>query len=253
MKIGAQLYTLRDFCKTTADFAETLARVAEIGYRSVQVSGCCDYDPAWLRDELRKNGLTCDLTHSSFDRLRSDPAAVVNDHLTFGCRYIGIGGYNGLREKKDVDTVVEVAKWIAPTLAAAGCRFSYHNHFTELIRNAEGVTRLLEIASRTEPEELAITLDSYWLQYGGADIADYIVALKGRIPCVHFKDYQVVGNEVRMAAVGDGNLNFEKLAALCADSGTEYLFVEQDNCYGESPFDCLSRSLRYLRSLGLSE
>ena len=32
MILGAQLYTLRDYCKTTEDFAETLKKVADIGY-----------------------------------------------------------------------------------------------------------------------------------------------------------------------------------------------------------------------------
>ena len=32
MKIGAQLFTLRDYCKIPEDFAETLKKVADIGY-----------------------------------------------------------------------------------------------------------------------------------------------------------------------------------------------------------------------------
>ena len=31
MKIGAQLYTLHDYCKTLEDFSETLKRVADMG------------------------------------------------------------------------------------------------------------------------------------------------------------------------------------------------------------------------------
>ena len=38
-QIGAQLYTLRDFLKTPADIAKTLARVKKLGYDAVQVSG----------------------------------------------------------------------------------------------------------------------------------------------------------------------------------------------------------------------
>ena len=46
MIIGAQLYTVRDFCKTTDALAETLKKVADIGYTEVQLSGVCDYDAA---------------------------------------------------------------------------------------------------------------------------------------------------------------------------------------------------------------
>ena len=45
MIIGAQLYTLRNFCKTTPELEESIKRVAEMGYTSVQLSGVCDYDP----------------------------------------------------------------------------------------------------------------------------------------------------------------------------------------------------------------
>lgn len=37
MEIGAQLYTVRDHCKTLPEFTETLKKIADIGYRNVQV------------------------------------------------------------------------------------------------------------------------------------------------------------------------------------------------------------------------
>ncbi len=39
MILGAQFYTLRDHCKTLEDLSESLNRVADIGYRTVQISG----------------------------------------------------------------------------------------------------------------------------------------------------------------------------------------------------------------------
>ena len=69
MKIGAQLFTVRDFCKNTEELARTLQKIAEIGYKYVQVSGTCAYDAAWLKRELDANGLTCVLTHIPQKRL----------------------------------------------------------------------------------------------------------------------------------------------------------------------------------------
>ena len=43
MIIGAQLYNLREYCKTLEDLEKTLYRVAEMGYTIVQLSGVCDY------------------------------------------------------------------------------------------------------------------------------------------------------------------------------------------------------------------
>ena len=64
MIIGAQLYTVRNFTKNLDDFAETLKKVADIGYTTVQVSGTCPFEAEWLRDRLRENGLACVLTHT---------------------------------------------------------------------------------------------------------------------------------------------------------------------------------------------
>ena len=69
MKIGAQLFTVREHTKTLSDLGETLRRIADIGYTSVQVSGTCPYTPEELSPLLHQAGLTCDLTHYSTDRI----------------------------------------------------------------------------------------------------------------------------------------------------------------------------------------
>ena len=51
MRLAAQLYTLRNYTKTLDGFAETLKKVAQIGYKIVQVSGTCDYEADWLREQ----------------------------------------------------------------------------------------------------------------------------------------------------------------------------------------------------------
>ena len=63
MKFGAQLYTLKNYTKTLEDFENSLKKVAEIGYKYVQVSGTCDFEPEWLKEKLDKYGLKCVLTH----------------------------------------------------------------------------------------------------------------------------------------------------------------------------------------------
>ena len=91
MKIGAQLYTLRDYCTNLEDFADTLKKVAEIGYTVVQVSGVCQYEPEWLANELKKNGLKCALTHWGANDIKDNTLEVLNKHRVFDCNYVGIG------------------------------------------------------------------------------------------------------------------------------------------------------------------
>lgn len=57
MQIGAQIYTVKKFCDTLEGFSESLKKVADIGYKTVQISGTCKYEAEWLRDELKKTDL----------------------------------------------------------------------------------------------------------------------------------------------------------------------------------------------------
>ena len=54
-----------------------------------------------------------------------------------------------------------------------------------------------------------------------------------------------------IAAIGDGNINFDAVVNAAEDAGTQYLLVEQDACHGEDPFVCMKRSYDYLHAMGL--
>jgi len=245
MELGAQLYTVREHTKSLDDFALTLQKVAEIGYKTVQVSGTCGYEPEWLREQLKRTGLRCVLTHYDPAAMRENPVEVVKRHKTFGCRYIGIGMIPGGMDKYDSfrDEFLPVAK----AFAEQDCLFMYHNHACEFIKE-----NILErMAADFAAEELGFTLDTYWVQAAGGDPSQWLRKLAGRVPCVHLKD-MVYDGEPRMAPVYEGNMNFDAILEACRDSGTEYLLVEQDDCYGEDPFACLERSYRNLKDRGLA-
>ena len=104
------------------------------------------------------------------------------------------------------------------------------------------------IAELFPADELGFTVDTFWVQAGGGDPAQWIEKLAGRVPCIHLKDF-AYGR--KMAVVGEGNINFDRVLEKAAAGGTEYLLIEQDDCNGEDPFDCLQRSLKYLRARGI--
>ncbi len=247
MKIGAQLYTVRDFCKDLSGFSETLKKIADIGYEYVQVSGTCEYAPEWLKCELDKNGLKCVLTHTPADKLLSDPAGVAAMHDVFGCRYVGLG-WNAfkLSEGDTPEAFCDKYKNTARTLKSCGKYFMYHNHDQEFQRY-KGKPVLEHLADGFAPDEMGFTLDTFWVTAGGGDPAQWIDRLSGRVPCIHLKDF-AYGKT--MSVVGEGNINFARVFESAQNAGTEYMLVEQDNCSGENPFDCLKRSYEYLKSCG---
>lgn len=262
MKFGVQLYTLHDYMKTLEDFDNTLKRVSEIGFHYIQVSGACKFEPQWLKERLEKYDLECILTHVEPDDLKADPAQVAKDHDVFGCKYVGLGGMPRLWSHKEftndevIDKFLEEFTPVVEGLYANGKYFMYHNHHFEFAKLKNGKTIWETILNTFPTEKLGVTLDTYWIQYSGLNPVKVIKSLKGRIPCVHFKDYSICRDEehpVRFAPVGRGNLDWDNIIPACEEAGTEYIFIEQDICFGEDPFKCLEESFNFLKSKGISE
>ena len=157
MKIGAQFYTVREQCKTLEDFALTLRRVADIGYKTVQISGTCPYPAQWLREQLDKNGLTCVLTHIPVPRLVGETAQVIAEHRVFDCPLIGLGWYAFDESREDatyahfMNTFVPVAEEIR----AGGRYFMYHNHDQEFKRLGDRI--VLEKLAQDIPAAVSYT------------------------------------------------------------------------------------------------
>lgn len=250
MRVGAQLYTVYDYCQSLKDLSETLQKIADIGYTTVHVSGTCDFEAEWLAEELKKAGLTCGITHYDDSRIYGDTENVIREHDIFSCDYIGISGIPGGFEA--IPQFPATAKKIALKMQAVGKKLMYHNHSWEYeSRCADGRSVMEFLAEEIPASLMGFTLDFYWLKYGGADPLSEISRLNGRLDCVHLKD-MLDAESRKMCWVGNGTvMDYSKIVSALADAGTQFAFVEQDTCYGENPFDCLKKSYAYLKSLGL--
>ena len=247
MEIGAQFYTVREQCQNLEGFAETLKKVADIGYRNVQISGTCPYPAQWLKEQLDLNGLKCVLTHIPVPRLTGELDQVIADHEVFGCDHIGLGWWAFDPEKNmSYEQWMEIFPPIARKIHEAGRLFMYHNHNQEF-RKLDGRLIIERLMEAVPAEQMGFTLDTFWVQAGGGDPAQWLERLAGRIPCIHLKDY-AYGRS--MAVVGEGNINFDRVFEKAEAGGTRYMLVEQDDCHGEDPIECLRRSYQYLKSRG---
>ncbi len=250
MKIGAQFYTVRDFCKTKEGLFESLKKVADIGYTTVQLSGVCEYDPSEMKAELDSLGLKCVLTHIAAERIQTKAAEVARDHDILSCNRIGLGWFGFSNEGGEARVPEFVRTYLEPAKVfhENGKYFMYHNHAAEF-KKLGGKTVMEMLAEEMPKELMGFTLDTYWAQVAGADPAEWIGILSGRVPVIHLKD---CAYEQKMAVIGEGNINFDRVFSMAEAAGTEYMVVEQDNCYGEDPFECLKRSYEYLKACGFN-
>ncbi|MFQ5810482.1 MAG: sugar phosphate isomerase/epimerase family protein [Armatimonadota bacterium] len=251
--VGAQMYTVRDFCKTLPDIEESCKKVAEIGYTSVQISGFGPADPKDVARIMEDCGLTVASTHTAWPRFREDLDGVIEEHKLYKCAHPAVGGVpphyrslDGLKQLLD-----ELAP-IAEGLAAEGMDFSYHNHNQELVKCGDR-TWLAMLYEDGSPDVVKAEIDTYWIQAGGGDPAEWVRKCAGREPLLHLKDMCMTAErEQRFAEVGEGNLNWPAIMEAAEAGGVEYYLVEQDQCYDRDPFESLAISYRNLAAMGLS-
>ncbi len=286
MKLGAQLYTVRELCQNENDLASTLATVAEIGYHTVQISGVNAEIPAeTVRRLCDDNGLEIVVTHTAPNKILEAVDQVIADHKILGASYVGLGmmpksylGFDmatGSTDPVRVPTQEDTRRFIADftpsieKIAAAGLKFVYHNHHFEFARQ-NGKSIFDQLIEGLNPQQVDFLLDTFWIQFGGADVLAWINRLSGRLPVVHFKDLAIysnlelatpsggglsfsspIGSMQMMAPIGSGNMNFPGIIETCKAAGTQHVMVEQDICQG-SPLEALRSSYNYLKSIGLS-
>lgn len=279
--VAAQLYTVRDFTKTVEEFAESIAKVSAIGYTAVQVSATGPIPPADVKKICDEHGITVANTHVPWPSLKEDIASTIDVHHLWECKHVAVGsmppqfldsGEEGIRQ------FAAEASEIGRTLHEAGLTFSYHNHSFEFIRYGDKCA--LEILfDETDPRYVQAELDTYWIQFGGGDVREWILRLKDRMPVIHFKDMAMTGGrdseedsagednqdpqqkmmQFMLAVigkhafmeVGEGNLHWPGILDACREANVEWYAVEQDICPGD-PFDSLAISYRNLTKMGLS-
>ena len=249
-QLAAQLYTLRDFTKTLSDIAQTMKKVKQLGYDAVQCSALGPIDPHELKEIVDGEGLTICATHTSYERMRDEPQAVIDEHQLWGCKHAAIGGLP--REYRSAEGFMKFAKEaseVGKRLAEGGLVFSYHNHSFEL-EKFDGRTGLEILYEESDPEYFHSELDTYWIQHGGGDSAVWIRKLKGRAQIVHLKDMAMRGSTQLFAEVGEGNLNWSAILDACKEAGVEWYIIEQDTCQRD-PFESLGISLKNLKAMGI--
>jgi len=250
LRYGLTLYTLRDFIKTPKDIASTLHRVKAIGYNHVQLSALGPIDPKELKTMLDSEGLDVVITHVGYDRLMDDLPAVIAEHHLWGCKHVALGALeDDMRNREGFIRFAREGSEIGRKLADAGLTFSYHNHAFEF-EKLEG-RRPIDILF--EDSDLTVFLaevDTYWVQYGGADPAAWIRRLAGRQVVTHFRDYQIDKNKPVDCEVGEGNLNWPAILDACRAAGVEWGIVEQSS-FRRDPFESVAISWRNLKAMGL--
>jgi len=247
-QVAAQLYTVREHCKTAADFGASMKKVRAIGYTAVQISGVGPIPENELVEVCRGEGLAICATHEPALKILDETDAVIERLHQLGCKLTAYPYPAGIdfSDAAAVETLVSKLDLAGAKLRAAGLVLGYHNHAIEFLK-FRGAPVLEYIYAKTQKDNLVGELDTFWIHYGGGDVVDWCRKLRGRLPFVHLKDYGFTKeNKHIYCEVGAGTLPFERIIAEAEKSGCEWFIVEQDTTPGD-PFDSLKQSFDYIR------
>jgi sugar phosphate isomerase/epimerase len=266
--IGIQLYTVRR--EASKDLKATIAKIAEIGYSSVETIGYnagkyFGLSPEDFRALFKDNHLKTPsghydmanfLTKGDEDQLKStvDDAAKMS-HDFFVIPFLTPDMRTSLDDYKRLAAKFNRA---GELVKSAGMQLAYHNHNFEFKDWGGGNTGFGVFAKETDPKLLKFELDMYWASRAGLDPIELIKSNPGRIQLWHIKDmaskeehtFDVVGPQI-FTEVGTGVINYKEIFKYKKESGMKYFFVEQDQV--KIPvYESIAKSLKYIKDNNLS-
>ena len=246
--LGVQMFTLRKYTQTEEDLRVALARVRQMGYKSIHISAFGDVKASRVAALCAENDLLVGGTHVAWDRLRHDLDRVIDEHLQLDCMHTGVGmipskTYLSL---PGLDRFLQEVEPINTKLQAAGIAFSYHHHAQELYQ-IDGKPWLQHLYESPRATSIMAEFVTHWLQAGGCDPAAWVEQYGRRMMLLQLKDFAINEEYQRVyAPVGHGNMHWDRIMAAAGQHPIRYYFVEQDNCYGADEFDCLRKSYDFL-------
>ncbi|WP_426671096.1 sugar phosphate isomerase/epimerase family protein [Mucilaginibacter sp. McL0603] len=257
--IGLQLYTVRD--AMGKDPAATLAKVAQIGYNSVE-AGYADgkfygLDGAAFSALLKQNGLIMPSCHYRLGEEKTNGVAAagtilngwdkaVDDAAKVGLHYM-VCAWLAPSERGSLDHYKQVADDLnkaGETCKKAGIQLCYHNHDFEFIQE-NGKYPYEILLADTDKKLVKMEMDLYWMTKAKQDPIATFNKNPGRFPLLHLKDMDNTDKQM-FTEVGNGIVDFKKILSHADKAGVKYVFVEQDICPGD-PFDSITKSITYIK------
>lgn len=249
-EIYLQLYSVRDDIK--ADYRETIAAVAEMGYTGVEAAGYSNgkfygLSPVDFKQSIEEAGMEVLSSHvgmplanpvsdTDWDAVWAWWDTAIEAHKEAGMKYIVVPWIPTPERLEDLQAYCDYFNQIGAKCNDAGLRFGYHNHsfeFTEV----EGELMYDYLIENTIPSQLFFQMDVYWVIEGGGDPVDYFNRYPGRFELLHIKDEKELGKS--------GKVDFENIYNNVSTSGAQYMIVEVER-YSGTALNGVKESYDYL-------
>lgn len=236
--LSIQLYTVREHL--SADLPGTLRRVADVGFRQVELYNFVDNADQYV-DALAEAGLTAPSAHARL--VGEDAIRVFEAARTIGVTTVIDPAVDAARwtTREDVEAIAADLNGLAKVAADHGLAVGYHNHEFEFEARIDGVSAL-EVLAGSLHDSVLLELDTYWAAVGGEDVVPLLGRLGDRVRFLHIKDGPLTKDDKEQLAVGQGKMPIDDILAAAPDA---LAVVELDDFTGDV-FDAVTDSYTYL-------
>lgn len=239
MKIGLQLFSVRDSYSNKEEFKDALSKIKIMGYDGVEFAGYSGIDASELACFLKEIDLEPIASHHDISEFEFNLEEIIDFDSKVGCRYVvcSYSPTSDLEEVMHLQTILEKAK---EAVKAYSIELAYHNHSNEFISLEDGSIPIDHIKKCCKLE-----LDTYWVFNTGLEPCHYILEIADRLALIHIKDGDLDG---RPCTIGEGFNNVNGIIKTSKQIGVEWIINENDNPFPNGLSDA-ERSIINLKKL----
>jgi len=221
-KIGLQLYSIKEISEK--NFFGAIKLTADCGYDGIEFAGYFDTPAKELKKVLDSNGIMACGTHTGFESLENEFNKTVEYNLEIDNRYIIIPWIptEMCNSRNAWLKTAERMNFMNSKLKEHGIKFGYHNHAFEF-EKFDG-SYGYDILAENTTSDILLEIDTFWVEYAGANVVEYVKKYKNRLDLIHIKDMD--SNRIS-TEIGNGSMDFSSIIK-SADE-TDWFIVEQED------------------------
>lgn len=274
LPIGLQLWTVREELKK--NFDATLRKIAQIGYREVELFELPAGSKEYRKQRFADAGLRALSGHFYLDEFKNQ--RTVDAAKDLGLEYM-IVVFPTLRSLSDREVskmkfedlvplyekiTLDDYRWnaehfnrLGEKLKKSGLQLGYHNHAIDLKRfgNAVALDTLIE---STDPHYVKFEMDCGHVIHAGQDPIAYLKKYPTRINLLHLKDLKP-GFELSTTLdtedkgtnteLGAGGIDWKQLFKVAKQGHVKHYFVEHEGKMDHPPLEAIKLSYDYLHKM----
>ena len=278
IEIGVQQIMLSSLSKNDETLLESLKRVKEYGYDSIELNSFMIHPSSFLvrtltraagmavgntgkrdwKNLIPQSGLKVISLHSDLNSIERDPKSVAEEALEYGTDKVVITGMYryDYTSSSSLSSLAARLDEGGRRLKEYGVSLLYHNHNIETVKDEKGRTALDVIINGTNGDYVSFELDTFWLSEAGCPLEEWMKKMGGRLKLWHIADRGWRGNSKQIAPIvksgsvelGTGNLPLERLLSIAKENQVQGIVLESHNNWIDNdPLESIRISGQWLK------